>query len=266
MKNIAVITDFGDKDWYAKVLTGVILRICPEANVLDITHQVPAGNIRAGAFILENAYRYFPEGTVFLCVVDPGVGGDRTPIIVRTAKYVFVAPDNGILSYVLSHEEPLQIHKLESPSYHLSPLSNTFHGRDIFAPVAAHFLNDVPMEHFGPEQEDLNILPWPRTVSTENGMQGEVMYIDHFGNCITSITSDDLKELPKGESEVILPSDEKIHIADYYDQLPLGQPMALVGSGGYLELSVNGGHGSRSLGLRVGDTVVIRVIVDKEIH
>jgi len=260
MKQVALITDFGNKDWYAKVLSGVITNLCPQATIIDITHQVPPGNIPSAAFILENAYRYFPDGTVFVCVVDPGVGSTRTPLIVKTRQHVFIAPDNGVLSNVLTHSEPLHIHCLENPAYRLSPVSPTFHGRDVFAPAAAHYLNGVPLESFGPEQSEINILPWPSALAHGNKLQGEIIYIDHFGNCFTSITASDLAGLPKGEQEVVLPTGEKLHLSDFYQQTPLGQPLALIGSGGYLEISLNGGHAAHSLPLRLGDSLTVQVI------
>lgn len=174
MHLITLTTDFGARDWYAGVMKGVIARIAPEAEVIDLTHEIPAGDIRAGAFALAAAYRFFPKGSIHLGVVDPGVGSARPGVAVQTADFWFLGPDNGLLSWALAREKLLAIRALEQPDYFLKPVSGTFHGRDVFAPVAAHLSRGVPMEKFGPARQGvrLEMRNWFRVPSWTRGRRG----------------------------------------------------------------------------------------------
>ncbi|RMG86329.1 MAG: hypothetical protein D6712_07790, partial [Chloroflexi bacterium] len=185
---IVLLTDFGVTDIYVGVMKGVMRAICPSATFIDLTHAVQPQNVREGAYHLFNSYRYFPEGTVFLVVVDPGVGSARRPIIVRANGYTFIAPDNGILAYTLQDlGGEYEAYELANPEYHMPDMSVTFHGRDIFAPGAAHAAAGVPLAQFGPRLEQIKSLPTPQMVIQEHKISGEVMHIDHFGNVATSI-------------------------------------------------------------------------------
>jgi S-adenosylmethionine hydrolase len=184
---ITLTTDFGTHDWFVGTMKGVILGIAPRAAIVDLTHEIPAGDIRAGAFALAAGFRFFPKGTVHVAVVDPGVGGARKAIAVQTSNYLFVGPDNGVLSLALAREKIKSVHSLGNANYFLRPISHTFHGRDIFAPVAAHLSRGTPMHKFGPARKDFIRLPWPQPRVRRGCIEGEVVFIDRFGNAITNI-------------------------------------------------------------------------------
>ena len=187
MPIITLTTDFGAQDWFAGAMKGSILSINPHAHIVDITHCVSPGDIRAGAFSLAASCRFFPEGTIHVAVVDPGVGGGRKAIAVRTPAQFFVGPDNGVLSAALRDQKIEAVHRLENPKYLLSFVSRTFHGRDVFAPVAAHLSLGLPIRKLGPAQADWVRLPFPAIDSGRDRIDGEVVYIDRFGNGITNI-------------------------------------------------------------------------------
>ena len=175
------------RDWFVGTMKGVITGINPRAIVTDITHEIPAQDIRAGAFALMASYKYFPKGTVHVVVVDPGVGSRRRAIAVQTLNHFFVGPDNGMLSWALAQEKIKAIRQLENRRYFLKPVSRTFHGRDIFAPVAAHLSRGLPWFRLGRELEDFVRLPWPKATKRGAETRCEAIYIDRFGNAITNI-------------------------------------------------------------------------------
>ena len=187
MSVITLTTDFGTRDWFVGTMKGVIASIAPRSTVVDLTHDLPPGDIRGGAFALAASHRFFPKGTIHVAVVDPGVGSRRKAIAVQTAKGVFVGPDNGVLSWALAKEKIRAIHALENEAYFLQPVSRTFHGRDIFAPVAAHLSRGVPIQKLGPALKDFVRLDWPEPRVRRGGFEGEVVYIDRFGNAITNL-------------------------------------------------------------------------------
>lgn len=270
---IAILTDFGTKDIYAGTMKGVIHRIAPQAVVIDITHHIEAQNVRQAAFALMSCYKYFAEGTTFLVVVDPGVGSIRKPIAVRAGDYTFVAPDNGVLSYVLSNFETMQAFELTNKELWLPETSATFHGRDVFAPVAAHLASGVALETVGEPLEQLVVLPMPELSVSGKRVRGEIVDIDRFGNLLTSIgqlrwlATDKLTLDPHfGENREPLPvrTDEskvKIHtteidgISHSYADSPRGGLIALIGSRGYLEIAVNQGNAASTLDVVIGDHV-----------
>jgi S-adenosyl-L-methionine hydrolase (adenosine-forming) len=251
---ITLTTDFGTRDWFVGTMKGVILGIQPGATVVDITHEVRAGNIREGAFALAAAWHFFPKGTVHVAVVDPGVGSARRAIAVQTGDHWFVGPDNGVLSWALAKEKIRAIHALENEAYFLNPVSQTFHGRDIFAPVAAHLSRGVPIRKLGPALNDFVPLDWPAPSKVRGGIQGEVVYIDRFGNAITNLGSEDVRSAASviwkvGSRRRLCP------IKPFYQAAPRGSPLALVGSSGFLEIAVNGGSAENVLGVKVGGRV-----------
>src|SRR5262245_32283700 len=197
MQTITLTTDFGTRDWFVGTMKGVILGIKPRARVVDITHEIAPGDIRGGAFALMASCRYFPKGTLHVAVVDPGVGSRRRAIAVRTANSILIGPDNGVLSWALRGETIQSIRQLENRRYFLEPVSRTFHGRDIFAPVAAHLSRGVALERLGRELHDLVRLPWPEPVKQREEIRGEIVYIDRFGNAITNIRGE---RIPKGRT------------------------------------------------------------------
>ena len=254
---ITLITDFGTRDWFAATLHGVILGISPRAKVVDITHQIPPGDICSGAFALRASYRYFPKGTVHVAVVDPGVGSPRRPLAVQTVNNLFVGPDNGLLSWALAGERIKSIRQLENADFFLNPVSRTFHGRDIFAPVAAHLDRGAGMEQLGRELDGFIRQEWPKPARQGEDVVGQVIYIDHFGNAITNI---ERELVPQGASvcEVAGKRKARCRLAPFYGAVPVHRPVAVLGSSGLLEMAVNGGSIAQQFGVRIGDPVIVR--------
>jgi len=255
---ITLTTDFGTHDWFVGTLKGVIAGIAPKAKVIDLTHDLPPGDIRCGAFALSASCRFFPEGTVHLAVVDPGVGSRRKAIAVQTASGVFVGPDNGVLSWALAKEKIVAIHVLENEDYFLHPVSQTFHGRDVFAPAAAHLSRGIPIKKFGPALKDFVRLDWPEPRRKRYGVEGEVVYIDHFGNAITNIVGELTQGVATASCEVFAKHRRICPLKTIYQSVPERTPVALAGSSGFLEIAVNGGSAEKLLGMRMGTRVVLR--------
>ena len=259
MSVITLTTAFGTSDWFIGTLKGVIAGIAPKAKVIDLTHDLPPGDIRGGAFALEAGCRFFPKGTVHVAVVDPGVGSRRKAIAVQTASGVFVGPDNGVLSWALAKEEVAAIHVLENEDYFLHPVSQTFHGRDVFAPVAAQLSRGVPIKKLGPALKDFVRLEWPEPRRQRDGIEGEVVYIDRFGNAITNIGSELLRGAATASCEVFAKRHRICPLRTFYQSVPQKTPVALAGSSGFLEIAVNGGSAGKLLGVRISTRVVLRM-------
>ena len=256
MAIITLITDFGTADWFVGGMKGVILGINPQVSIVDITHDVPVGDIRAGAFALLASYRCFPRHTVHLAVVDPGVGSQRAAIVVRTADYFFVGPDNGVLSFALSQEKVLDVRRLDNDVCFRKPVSNTFHGRDIFAPVAARLTQNVPFDSLGEKLNDYVRLDWPqprRGGAVGGVLRGEIIYIDRFGNAITNINT-----LAGSVSKIRVQGKVECDLKKFYQEVAPGQPLGIIGSSGFLEIAVNNGNAAQELGLKIGDVVEVR--------
>lgn len=277
---VTLMTDFGTADGYVGTMKGVILGIVPGARLVDISHQIAPQNVRQAAYVLYTAYPFFPQHTVHLVVVDPGVGSARRPIALHTPVGTFVGPDNGVLSYVMARERVGAIVELAAPRYRLSQVSHTFHGRDIFAPAAAHLAAGVPIAALGPPVHDPVLIPPPRLETIPGGLVGEVMHADHFGNVITSLG---LLEW-EGDALALAPAfgqaGDKAHVPErfeaknvvvevvgreiagvcrtYADVEP-GQVLALVGSEGHLEIAVREGNAAQRLGLQPGERVIVRL-------
>jgi S-adenosyl-L-methionine hydrolase (adenosine-forming) len=256
---ITLITDFGTRDWFVGTMKGVILGIHPRANVVDITHEIPAGDIRAGAFALMASCRYFPKGSVHVSVVDPGVGSRRQAIAVQTANFVFVGPDNGVLSWALAREKIKTIRRLENRKCFLEPVSRTFHGRDIFAPVAARLTRGLSVKWLGRVLKDFVRLPWPEPTKQRGEVQGEVVYIDRFGNAITNIEAGRVSREWAGKCEVKVKPKMCCALMEFYGAVPVNRPVAVLSSSGLLEISVNGGSAARKFGVKIGDKVIVRL-------
>jgi S-adenosylmethionine hydrolase len=279
VNTITLTTDFGTRDWFVGTMKGVILGINPRARVVDITHEIPPSDIRAGAFALMASCRYFPKGTLHVAVVDPGVGSRRRAIAVRTTKYTFIGPDNGVLSWVLKGEKIRTIRELENKRYFLEHVSRTFHGRDIFAPVAAHLSRGLALERLGRELKDLIRLPWPEPAKHPEELRGEIVYLDRFGNAITNIDAEMIgRSGQKGDNcleghssrqpsppseggegvEVIGKRKVRCALAAFYDSVPANRAVAVIGSSDLLEIAVNGGSAACQFGLKTGDEVIVR--------
>ena len=258
MRIITLTTDFGTADWFVGTMKGVILGLQPRAHLVDITHDIPAGDIRAGAFALAASHGFFPRGTVHVAVVDPGVGSRRRAVAVQTVSYFFVGPDNGVLSLALAHERIKAVHQITNEQLFLHPVSNTFHGRDVFAPVAANLSKGLPLGKVGAPIKKFVKLSWPEPQCTSNSIKGEIAYIDRFGNAITTIGNATLASLVEGSCEIIVKGKRLCALQAFYQAVPHGKPVAVPGSSGFLELAVNGGSAAKKFKLEVGQAVIVR--------
>jgi S-adenosylmethionine hydrolase len=258
---IALLTDFGLADHYVASLKGVILSINPRAVIVDINHNVPSFDIPAGAFELFAAYRYFPPGTVFLAVVDPGVGSKRRILLARTEKYAFIAPDNGILSLALSREKVRRVRSVENPRYFVPRPSRTFDGRDKMAPAAAWLSRGAALSSFGPAVRD--IVKWdapePRVEGAE--ISGSILYADKYGNLTTNISGEDLSQLaPPGRwasLDAFVAGQRIARFRETYGVANKGEPFLLVGSLGLVEIAARQASAGRRLRAGAGDRVRI---------
>lgn len=257
---ITLTTDYGTSDHLVGVLKGVILRIAPNATVVDINHNVVPFDVLDGALTIAAAYRYFPARTVHLVVVDPGVGTARRPILVTADQFYFVAPDNGVLSLIYERESAVSVRHITAEHYFLSPVSATFHGRDIFAPVAAWLAKSYQTEAMGEEISDhvRFALPHPKTVgSTRKGL---VLRVDTFGNLMTNFTAEDLQGAgADGKINLQVGGKRVEKLAQTFAQGAAGEPVAIVGSSGFVEIAVNKGHAARVLGVNRGAEVILEV-------
>lgn len=254
---ITLTTDFGTADWFVGVMKGVLLGLNPRIQVVDLTHEISPGDLPAGAFALMTSCRYFPKGSIHVAVIDPGVGSRRQAIAVETEDYFFVGPDNGVLSWALRHQRLRRVVSLENPAYFRKPVSHTFHGRDVFAPVAAHLTRGVSMSKLGPALRTFQRLKWPETKSSSGIVFGEVLYLDRFGNALTNIDATSLEELTVQTLRVGIDRRPAFPVAEYYQAVPQGAPVAILGSSGFLEIAVNGGSAARRLGLKTGTKVKV---------
>ncbi|MGB4675731.1 MAG: SAM-dependent chlorinase/fluorinase [Aggregatilineales bacterium] len=274
---ITLLTDFGQRGSYVGAMKGVILSITPSAQLVDITHEVNPQDIQQASLILSNVYPYFPAHTVHLVVVDPGVGSQRRPIAVETPRGRFVAPDNGVLTRILLQEPEWKAVALDNPDYWRAAPSHTFHGRDIFSPVAAHLAGGVPLAQLGSPVDDLVRFPLPPLELTSRSVRGRVVRVDHFGNVQTDIMrlrwrDEDTVELDpldpalKDQAPVQFNAQnasvsfgwhELEGLYHTYSEVPAGSPLALISSSGELEISVNQGSAQDKLGIKVGDPVTL---------
>jgi S-adenosyl-L-methionine hydrolase (adenosine-forming) len=254
---ITLTTDFGYADPFVGILKGVILGIHAEARIVDLTHGIPAQNILAGALALWSSVHYFPLETIHVVVVDPGVGGDRRPILLQIDSNYFIGPDNGVLSLVLEDRQPTRIVHLSNDAYHLQPKSRTFHGRDVFAPVAAHLSRGTPPERFGDSIHELVRLPWPTPDRTENVISGEILYIDGFGNLFTNVRGRDLTGFADKEIVVRLGRMEVRGLSLNYSEGQSGNFIAVINSWGLLEIAVYRNNAATLSDTSIGDRVGI---------
>ena len=252
---ITLTTDFGEKDGYVGTMRGVILNICPTANLANLSHDIPPQDIRTAAFVLYQAFSYYPASTVHCVVVDPGVGSKRRAIAVRTDRGIFVCPDNGILSLVLAagNINIIEAVTLTNPEYQLPNVSATFHGRDIFAPAAAHIANGVPLNKLGPAA--INLVRLNFEMQPKNG-ECQIIHVDRFGNLILNITANDIDN-PVGVSFKI--GRETIYtLSRTFADVAEGELLAYVGSlRDHVEIALRNGNAALALGMKAGDTIQI---------
>lgn len=249
---ITLITDFGVTDGFVGVMKGVILSINPDARIVDISHQISSQDIEAGAFILDNSYHFFPPGTIHVAVVDPEVGSQRRILAVASDRCFFIAPDNQVLKYILNSDETLTVIEVLNRQFFLKRVSQTFHGRDIFAPVAAHLSRGVPIRNLGNVIQDYDRGSIDQPVVTEQKIVGKIIYIDKFGNLITNI-SEDL--LSKSKISVTVGSSQIEHLSNSYADGEIDKPLAIIGSTGFLEIAIKNGNAQNQLSIKRGDIV-----------
>lgn len=256
---VTLTTDFGLSDPYAGIMRGAVLSTNPRATVVDITHGIPAHDIMTAAFTFANAYGFFPAGTVHAAVVDPGVGGVRKNIAVMTDRYFFVGPDNGILSIALAREGTVGIREIANPAFIRDIISNTFHGRDVFAPCAGMLSAGSAFENIGPLLTDYRKLTYPQPVIERDTLTGEVLVIDSFGNMVTNITETQFHTFIGSRSfEVYFASERFTRLASNYEEVPAGKPLAIIGSTGHLELSMSSGNAAEYFMSAAGSVISVR--------
>ncbi|HJQ31466.1 MAG TPA: SAM-dependent chlorinase/fluorinase [Pyrinomonadaceae bacterium] len=256
---VTLLTDFGTADYFVGAMKGALLTSNPRAQVVDITHEIPAHDIEAGAFTLLAAFEAFPAGTVHVAVVDPGVGSERRAVAVETPGHTFVGPDNGVFGYVYERVESFAVHQLTNEKYFRKDVSTTFHGRDVFAPVAGALSRGVAVEELGPRVEDFVRLPFARPARRADGvLEGRIIHVDRFGNCVTNFTPRDIPvesfgrgmRMKVGGFEI---KELRRFFADEHGAP--GEPFAIWGSAGLLEIAVNRDSAARRLGVGRGHSV-----------
>jgi S-adenosylmethionine hydrolase len=255
---VTLLTDFGAEDYFVAAMKGVLLARAPGAPLVDVTHHVPPQDVATAAFLLLAVYRDFPPGTVHLAVVDPGVGSARRPLAVTAAGQRFVGPDNGIFSYVLDREPDARVFHLDRPRAFRHPVSTTFHGRDVFAPVAGALAAGADPAELGREVRDpVRLEPIGVRRAAEGTLEGRVLHVDHFGNCVTSVAAGDVPGGLEAGFRLRLGGGEVRALRTHYAGAPPGEPFAVWGSAGFLEVSVNGASAAARLGVRRGDPVTL---------
>ena len=256
---ITLTTDYGTNDHLVGVLKGVILKINPDVQIVDITHGVTPFDLLDGATAIANAYPYFPPRTIHVVVVDPGVGTDRRPLLVSGQNQYFIAPDNGVLSGVFDKEQNFLVRHLTAEHYFLHPVSRTFHGRDVFAAVAGWLSKNWQPGSMGEEITDFKRFALPRPKEAEGLLKGVVLKVDSFGNLITNFRGEDLPEgaIDKGEIKLQVGTHTVGKLVPTFAHGAAGEAIAYVGSSGYLEIAVNKGSASKTLGLGRGTPVLL---------
>jgi len=252
---ITLTTDFGLSDHYVGAMKGVILSICPAARIVDISHGVGAYEIAEGAFTIAQAYRYFPRGTIHVVVVDPGVGSARRPILAQAAGQSFIAPDNGVLSMIYAREKH-KVRAISEERYFLQPVSHTFHGRDIFAPVAAHLGAGVTAGRLGKPITDYLRLDFDKPARTgRRTWTGAILKVDRFGNMVTNFSAEDFPGLDQRAFEMVAGPRRIDVLARHYGERGQGEAFLILGSAGYYEISVGQASAARLLGCGAGAPV-----------
>ncbi|HBQ59279.1 MAG TPA: hypothetical protein DD671_06555 [Balneolaceae bacterium] len=254
---ITLTTDFGTQDYYVSAMKAVMLGIAPDVRFVDVSHEIPPQDIMAGAWVIRNTAFLYPPGTVHLVVVDPGVGTSRNPVALKVKDQYFVGPDNGIFSLFFNEFE-YEACKLNNPDYWRKGVSNTFHGRDIFAPVAAHLCEGVSLEEIGEPIDELVTYHWAVPLADKDGLQGWVLHIDRFGNLITNLTQDLIKDHLKKKNVKIYVGNTMLNkIVTTFGDVEDGEPAAFIGSSGNLEIGINKGNAARMLSVDKGAQISI---------
>lgn len=262
MKKIITLTsDFGLADYYVPSLIGVIKSIAPDCDIHHLSHEISGQNIMEAAFVFKQSYSKFPKDTIHVVIVDPEVGGDRDAVIVRHQGYTFIAPDNGILTLTLDTITPELIYSISNSLYLPDAISPVFHGRDIFVPIAAHLSNGVPIQLLGNQKNELVDIRWSVPSYDKSKIIGQVVHVDHFGNLITNIHAGFIKEWSGGIAiSVMIPGWDKMPLSKTYRDVLPGDPVAVIGSGGFLELAINQSRANTLLNMTSGVSVLVEKV------
>jgi S-adenosylmethionine hydrolase len=265
MAIISLLSDFGHRDPYVAEMKAVILSINPTVRIVDVTHEIEKFNIRMGAYVLASAAPYFPKNTVHVAVVDPGVGTKRRSIIVETRRSLYVGPDNGLLMLAARKEHITNVYEIDNPEYMLPRVSKTFHGRDIFAPAAAHLTKGNKPSTFGPAIHDYIVPEFAKPRQKNGELLGEVLHVDDFGNTISNISAEDLKKLGIHEGDTLHVrlggKTVTLRFCSAYGEVPVGAPLVLIGGSNFLEVAVNQESASKSFHAKVGDAFRVSVAI-----
>jgi S-adenosyl-L-methionine hydrolase (adenosine-forming) len=258
---ITLTTDYGTNDHLVGVMKGVILSINPDVTIVDITHGVIAHDVLDGALTIGQAYKYFPPKTIHVAVVDPGVGTERRPILVASDQHYFVAPDNGVLSSVYDQTEALYVWNIISEHYFRRPVSKTFHGRDIFAPVAAWLSKSWQTSAFGEQITDFTRFAIPKPKASGNTVKGIVLRVDQFGNLITNLRIEDAPALASANGSCTIKAGNAVvkRIVPTFAEGTSGEPVGVIGSSGYVEICINKASAARALGIGRGTEVTVEM-------
>ena len=259
-KIISLLTDFGLDDPFVGIMKGVILSINPDIQLVDLTHTIPFGKIEAAAFHLKTAHRWFPGGTIHLVVVDPGVGGSRRALAVKAGEQYFIAPDNGILTEIFRTYPDFTAYAIENEDYTLREKSSTFHGRDVFAPAAAHLSTGVSIESLGRRVDDPVILEAVAPTFSQGYISIRVLHIDRFGNVITNLPLADAIRLKEGKFRFQAGESVIKRIYHTYEMIPKGEPGLIPGSSGYIEIAFKDDSAADKLNIKVGDELMIKIV------
>lgn len=264
MAVVTLLTDFGTQDEYVGVLKGIIICINPAATIIDVTHGIAPQNVVAAAYALKAAYSFFPKGSIHVAVVDPGVGTLRDIVAVRCDGHIFLASDNGLLAPILKEHPPEESRLVENENLFRLPVSRTFHGRDVFAPVAAHLSQGLPLKALGtaldPGRLRLLDVPEPR-IDDSGTLEGRIVSVDHFGNLITNIGSSHLSAISSGQIEIRIGDKVILGLLDAYAQGRRAEPLAIIGGRDCLEIAVNGASASNMLNMTQGGIVRVKAHV-----
>ena len=256
MSTIALLTDFGDSDGFVGMIKGTIKSLAPQCEIIDITHKIDNFDVRAAAFVLEKSIRYYPAGTLFLAVVDPGVGSARRLLAAQAGDYFFVAPDNGILSYTLSGFAKKSVYSIENEEMFLPDHGQTFHGRDIMAPVAARIASGTPLDIVGPPVETYAFLKIPNLLKHGRSVIGEIVYVDKFGNLISNITKNDLpRDIELSNLRCTVGDVKNVALVNSYSE---GRDLSAIISGfGTVEIFLNQGSAAGKFPKAIGMTIAV---------
>ncbi len=254
---VALLTDFGTQDWYVAAMKGVILGAASNLSIIDVTHDIPPQDVVSGAFVLASAATWFPARTVFVAVVDPGVGGDRALLAAEADGKYFIGPDNGLLSFVLTKAKRLVVVRLTNSRHWLGSVSRTFHGRDILAPVAVYLARGGSMRQLGCRVYKFKLLPEPQLRRRKGCLIGSVLYIDRFGNLLTNVPADLIPNARRWREVSIRYKGRGIRMVSSYEDAKAGEPVAVIGSGGTVEIVFRGRSAQQALQARRGDQVIL---------